>query len=87
MHERALVIGGGAIGVAAALSLKAQGVADVTMVEPNAIRRSYLGLDAATTCARPTDVAGPAVRSRDRRRSAIDATRAGGQRRMPIPAA
>jgi len=38
----ALVIGGGAIGVGAALSLKAQGVADVTLSEPNILRRSYL---------------------------------------------
>jgi len=38
-----LVIGGGAIGVAAALSLIAQGVADVTLVDPNALRRDYLG--------------------------------------------
>ncbi|MGS4946109.1 zinc-dependent alcohol dehydrogenase [Meridianimarinicoccus sp. RP-17] len=38
-----LVIGGGAIGVAAALSLIAQGVTDVTLMEPNALRRDYLG--------------------------------------------
>ncbi len=38
----ALVIGGGAIGVGAALSLRAQGVADVTLVEPNPLRRAYL---------------------------------------------
>jgi threonine dehydrogenase-like Zn-dependent dehydrogenase len=42
-HDCALVIGGGAIGVAAALSLRAQGVADVTLMEPNALRRDYLG--------------------------------------------
>jgi L-gulonate 5-dehydrogenase len=58
MHETALVIGGGAIGVAAAISLKAQGVADVTLVEPNAIRRSYLGLDAGYHVRAPEDVAG-----------------------------
>ncbi len=40
--EKALVIGGGAIGVAAAISLVAQGVSDVTLVEPNSIRRAYL---------------------------------------------
>ncbi len=39
----ALVIGGGAIGVGAALSLRAQGVEDVTLIEPNALRRDYLG--------------------------------------------
>lgn len=39
---RALVIGGGAIGVGAALSLKAQGIGSVVVVEPNATRRDYL---------------------------------------------
>mgnify|MGYP002525627074 FL=1 len=39
---RALVIGGGAIGVGAALSLIAFGASDVTVLEPNAIRREYL---------------------------------------------
>ncbi len=39
---RALVIGGGAIGVGAALSLAAQGVADVRIAEPNAGRQEYL---------------------------------------------
>ena len=38
----ALVIGGGAIGLGAALSLVAQGVHDITLVEPNALRREYL---------------------------------------------
>ncbi len=40
--QSALVIGGGAIGLGAALSLAAQGIADVTIVEPNALRRDYL---------------------------------------------
>lgn len=39
---RALVIGGGAIGVGAALSLKAQGIEDVQVVEPNGPRAGYL---------------------------------------------
>ncbi len=39
---RALVIGGGAIGVGAALSLTAFGASDVTVLEPNKIRREYL---------------------------------------------
>ena len=39
---RALVLGGGAIGLGAALSLRAQGVRDVTIVEPNDLRASYL---------------------------------------------
>ena len=42
MEQRALVIGGGAIGLAAALALAAMGVEDVTIVEPNDLRRSYL---------------------------------------------
>ncbi|MGC1495706.1 MAG: alcohol dehydrogenase catalytic domain-containing protein [Sulfitobacter sp.] len=40
--KTALVIGGGAIGLGAALSLKAQGVDDVTVVEPNPLRRDTL---------------------------------------------
>lgn len=42
--HRALVLGGGAIGLGAALSLAAQGVTDVTMVEPHTARRAFLGL-------------------------------------------
>jgi len=42
--NRGLVIGGGAIGVGAALSLLAQGVETVTLVEPNSLRRSALHL-------------------------------------------
>ncbi len=38
----ALVIGGGAIGLGAALSLVAQGIHDITIVEPNGLRRDYL---------------------------------------------
>ncbi|MDJ0858998.1 MAG: alcohol dehydrogenase catalytic domain-containing protein [Dinoroseobacter sp.] len=52
----ALVIGGGAIGVAAAISLVAQGVPNVTLVEPNKIRRAYLGLNAGYTIATPDEV-------------------------------
>lgn len=40
--RRALVIGGGAIGLAAALALRAMGCADVTVAEPNAARRAFL---------------------------------------------
>ncbi|MEO0382059.1 MAG: alcohol dehydrogenase catalytic domain-containing protein [Pseudomonadota bacterium] len=39
---QALVMGGGAIGLGAALSLKAQGIGDVLIIEPNAGRRTYL---------------------------------------------
>ncbi|WP_170763645.1 zinc-dependent alcohol dehydrogenase [Ruegeria lacuscaerulensis] len=42
MERKALVIGGGAIGVAAALALAAAGVNDVVIVEPNEARRAYL---------------------------------------------
>lgn len=38
----ALIIGGGAIGVGAALSLVAQGVKTVRVAEPNEVRRQYL---------------------------------------------
>lgn len=39
---RCAVIGGGAIGVGAALSLRAQGATDITVIEPNALRRATL---------------------------------------------
>ena len=42
MEKRALVIGGGAIGLAAALALKAMGVDDITIAEPNEARRDFL---------------------------------------------
>jgi threonine dehydrogenase-like Zn-dependent dehydrogenase len=41
-EPRALVIGGGAIGLSAALALRAMGVDDVTIVEPNDARRTFL---------------------------------------------
>lgn len=40
--RRCAVIGGGAIGVGAALSLRAQGATDITVIEPNALRRETL---------------------------------------------
>ncbi len=39
---RALVFGGGAIGLGAALSLRAQGISDISIVEPNPVRGAYL---------------------------------------------
>ena len=42
MERTALVVGGGAIGLAAALALRAMGIADIMIVEPNAARRDYL---------------------------------------------
>jgi threonine dehydrogenase-like Zn-dependent dehydrogenase len=50
MERRALVIGGGAIGLAAALALKAMGAHDVTIAEPNDARRAFL----AETCGQAT---------------------------------
>ena len=41
-ERQALVIGGGAIGIAAALALRAMGVENVTVVEPNQERRRFL---------------------------------------------
>jgi threonine dehydrogenase-like Zn-dependent dehydrogenase len=41
-ERRALVLGGGAIGLAAALALRAMDVNDITIVEPNAGRREFL---------------------------------------------
>jgi L-gulonate 5-dehydrogenase len=54
--DTALVIGGGAIGVAAAISLIAQGVSNVTIVEPNALRRDYLNLGANITVLAPDQI-------------------------------
>ncbi len=58
MAQTALVIGGGAIGVAAALSLIAQGVAQVTLIEPNPLRRAYLTLSAQITVLAPDEIDG-----------------------------
>ncbi|MEP5728096.1 MAG: alcohol dehydrogenase catalytic domain-containing protein [Sulfitobacter sp.] len=41
-ERRALILGGGAIGLAAALALRAMKVDDITIVEPNAARRAFL---------------------------------------------
>ena len=54
----ALVIGGGAIGLGAALSCKAQGIAKVTMVEPNALRREFLVTRCGQQAIAPGDIAG-----------------------------
>ncbi|WGH78053.1 zinc-dependent alcohol dehydrogenase [Jannaschia ovalis] len=52
----ALVIGGGAIGVGAALSLSAQGVDRVTLVEPNPLRRETLAAHLDAQIAAPETV-------------------------------
>lgn len=50
---RALVIGGGPIGLGSALSLRAQGIDDVLIIEPNAERRSFLEQHCGQTTAAP----------------------------------
>ncbi len=42
VDRSAIVVGGGAIGLAAALALRAMGVTDVTIIEPNEQRRAFL---------------------------------------------
>ena len=42
MDRRALVLGGGAIGLTGALCLRAMGITDITIVEPTQSRREYL---------------------------------------------
>ncbi|WP_439122292.1 zinc-dependent alcohol dehydrogenase [Marivita sp.] len=42
MERKALVLGGGAIGLAASLALKAMGIEQVTIVEPNPARCAFL---------------------------------------------
>ena len=42
MEARCAVLGGGAIGVGAALALRAFGAGDITLLEPNALRRERL---------------------------------------------
>lgn len=42
MDRKALVLGGGAIGLAGALCLRAMGINDITIVEPTESRRTYL---------------------------------------------
>ncbi|MDU8929219.1 alcohol dehydrogenase catalytic domain-containing protein [Alisedimentitalea sp. MJ-SS2] len=61
MERRALVIGGGAIGLAAALSLAAMGVDDVTLVEPNDSRRAYLTEVCGQTCVALAETTAPLV--------------------------
>ncbi|MCK0148872.1 alcohol dehydrogenase catalytic domain-containing protein [Marivita sp. S6314] len=61
MERKALVIGGGAIGLAASLALKAMGVPDVTLVEPNDARRAFLADTCGETVVTRTDAAFPLV--------------------------
>lgn len=50
---RGLAIGGGAIGFGSALSMKAQGLNDVTLVEPNPDRRAFLAMHSDLTVVTP----------------------------------
>lgn len=59
--QTALVLGGGAIGLGAALSLTAQGVADVTIIEPNALRREMLNTRCGQNALPPEDLAADAL--------------------------
>ena len=61
----ALVLGGGAIGLAAALALRAMGVETITIVEPNETRRAFLmdrcGENAVAACDTPHAIVVDAV--------------------------
>lgn len=61
MDRRAIVIGGGAIGLAAALALKAMNIDDVTLVEPNDARRAYLIAECGQTAVKSTTQSAPIV--------------------------
>jgi len=61
MERRALVIGGGAIGLAASLALKAMGLGDVTIVEPDPARCAFLCDQADQTAVAQTDQSYPVV--------------------------
>lgn len=61
MERRALVIGGGAIGVTTALSLKALGCEEVTIVEPNAPRCAYVAERCGLNAVSSTDDSYPMV--------------------------
>jgi len=73
MERRAIVIGGGAIGLAAALALTAMGVPGVTVIEPNAARRAFLQNTCAQNAVEAADTPAPLV---------IDAVGYGGTRAL-----
>lgn len=62
---RCVVIGGGAIGVGAALSLAAQGARDITVIEPNEMRRARLADVAGFEVCAPGEPAMPPEGSAD----------------------
>ena len=59
--RRALVLGGGAIGLAAALSLRAMGCDDVTVIEPNPLRRAYLNETCGVTALETSEASVPLI--------------------------
>jgi threonine dehydrogenase-like Zn-dependent dehydrogenase len=61
MDRRAVVIGGGAIGLAAALALRAMDVADVTIIESNTARRTFLNDHCGQTAVDAYDGTAPIV--------------------------
>lgn len=61
MDQRALVLGGGAIGLAAALALKAMDVEDITIVEPNEARRMFLSSNCDVVAVKDTQGLYPVV--------------------------
>lgn len=63
--QRCAVIGGGAIGVGAALSLRAQGATNITVIEPNALRRETLSHIGGFDVAAPESAGMPAAGSVD----------------------
>jgi L-iditol 2-dehydrogenase len=79
---RCLVIGGGAIGVGSALALKAFGATDITVTEPNALRRATLdsiaGFTASETATGEFDLVIDAVGYAATRADASSFARPGG---------
>jgi threonine dehydrogenase-like Zn-dependent dehydrogenase len=61
MERRALVIGGGAIGLAAALALTAMGIEDVVIAEPNDTRCAFLNESCGQQAGKPADGQFPIV--------------------------
>ncbi len=59
--KTALVIGGGAIGLGSGLSLKAQGVDEVTLLEPNPLRRETLIKTCGQNAIAPDDLPADAM--------------------------
>ncbi|GAB5469694.1 MAG: galactitol-1-phosphate 5-dehydrogenase [Rhodospirillales bacterium] len=85
-ESRALVIGGGSVGLLGGLILKAWGVADLVLAETNALRRATAaaaGLKAFDPLARPAEAAAfdlvlDAVGSTETRAASLAAVRPGG---------